>query len=260
MSQTRQVDRLLVVNDCAVIGGTGTVGRLIASELRAAGGTVRVLSRHSPEYPVDLTTGRGLSEALSGCNVVIDASNGSPRRPEPVIVEGSRRLVEAAAEVGASRVIGVSIVGIENVPTRYYKAKLAQEQIVADSGVPSTIVRSTQFYELLATVFAALARLRLSPRSDARLQPVAAAEVARVIADVARDPEPPERVDIAGPEVADVTQLASLWQKRRGRRLVPAPVPLGPRLWRPLRDGALTCARPDFRGETSFETWLSAQS
>jgi uncharacterized protein YbjT (DUF2867 family) len=246
------------VNDYAVVGGTGTVGRLIASELRAAGGAVRALSRHSADHPVDLTTGRGLSEALSGCSVVIDASNGSSRRPEPVIVEGSRRLIEAALEVGVSRLICVSIVGIEKVPTRYYRAKLAQEQIVQDSGLPSTIVRSTQFHELLAAVFAALARFRLSPRSGARLQPVAAAEAARFIADVARHPGPPERMAVAGPEVADISRLAGLWQERGRRRLLRVPMPLVPRLGRPLRDGALTCAHPDFHGEASFESWLSA--
>jgi uncharacterized protein YbjT (DUF2867 family) len=233
---------------------------LIASELRASGAAVRTLSRTSPEYPVDLTTGRGLSEALSGSGVVIDASNGSPRQPEPVLVDGSRRLIEAAAEVGVSRVVCVSIVGIEQVPTRYYRAKVAQEQIVHNSDLPSTIVRSTQFHELLATVFAAFARLRLSPRSGARLQPVAAAEAARLIAEVARHPGPAERVTVAGPDVSDVTRLVSLWQKQSGKRLLPVPVPLAPRLGRPLRDGALTCARPDFRCEMSFESWLSAHA
>src|SRR5436305_2590783 len=129
---------------------------------------------------------------------------------------------------------------------RYYTAELAQERIVQDSGLSSTIVRSTQFHELLAPVFAAFARFRLSPRSGARLQPVAAAEAARGIAAVARHSEPPERVTVAGPEVMDVTQLAGVWQKQGGSRLVPAPVPLAPRLGRPLRDGALTYASPDF--------------
>jgi uncharacterized protein YbjT (DUF2867 family) len=154
----------------------------------------------------------------------------------------------------------VSIVGIEQVPTRYYRAKVAQEQIVHNSDLPSTIVRSTQFHELLATVFAAFARLRLSPRSGARLQPVAAAEAARLIAEVARHPGPAERVTVAGPDVSDVTRLVSLWQKQSGKRLLPVPVPLAPRLGRPLRDGALTCARPDFRCEMSFESWLSAHA
>lgn len=257
MSQIDGLPRLLAMSDYAVVGGTGTVGRLIVGELRAAGGAVRVLSRHSRNHPVDLTTGAGLSEALRGCRIVVDASNGSLRRPEPVMVEGTRRLIEAAAEVGVSRVVCVSIVGIERVPTRYYTAKLAQERIVQNSDLPSTIVRSTQFHELLAAVFAGFARFRVSPRSGALLQPVAAAEAARAIADVAGLPEPPERIDVTGPEVADATRLAVLWQKRHDRRLVPVPVPLAPRLRGPLRSGALTCARPDVRGETSFELWCA---
>jgi uncharacterized protein YbjT (DUF2867 family) len=248
------------MSDYAVIGGTGTIGRLIVDELRGAGASVRVLSRHAPDHPVDLSTGAGLDQALRGCGVIIDAGNGSPRRPEPVLVDGCRRLVEAAARAGAARIVCVSIVGIEQVPYRYYRAKLAQERIAQEGPVPSTIVRSTQFHELLAAVFGACARIRISPGLRTPLQPVAAAEAARAVADVALEAEPPPRVSVAGPEIADAGALADTWRGHAGRRLLRVPLPLPPRLARPLRDGALTCADPDVRAQTTFASWLSAQS
>jgi uncharacterized protein YbjT (DUF2867 family) len=248
------------VSDYAVIGGTGTVGRLIVGELRAAGVPVRVLSRHSPDHPVDLTTGAGLEAALTGCGVIVDASNGSPRHPELVLVEGARRTVEAAARAGASRIVCVSIVGIEQVPTRYYRAKVDQERIVQDGAVPATIVRCTQFHELVAGVLGAAARFRVSPRSRARLQPLAAADAARAVAQVSREPAPRERVSVAGPEVAEITELARAWTEHAGRRLLPVPVPLAPRIGRALVAGALTSPAPDFRGATTFASWMTAQS
>jgi hypothetical protein len=114
----------------AIIGGTGTVGSHIVDALRAADPTateVRVLSRSSAGYPVDLTTGTGLAEALAGCDL-----------------------------------------GIDQVPSRYYRAKLAQEETVKTAErIPSTIVHSTQFHELVEAGLRTLAKGRLSPRPPA---------------------------------------------------------------------------------------------
>jgi uncharacterized protein YbjT (DUF2867 family) len=244
----------------AVIGATGTIGRLIVPELKAAGAEVRMASRHSPEHPVDLTTGAGLEPALAGCELVVDASNGSPVRPEPVLVDGARRLAEAAARAGVGRIVCVSIVGIEQVPTRYYRAKVAQEEILRAAPLPVTIVRSTQFHELLDWVFSAAAKWRLSPRVPARLQPVAAAEAARAVAEVARRPDPPALVTVGGPEIEDAGALARAWASDGGRRLVPIPIAMPPRVARPVRAGALTAADPDVVGQMGFAEWLRARS
>ncbi|HZU40490.1 MAG TPA: NAD(P)H-binding protein [Solirubrobacteraceae bacterium] len=246
------------MNIYSVIGGTGTVGCLIVDELRAAGEQVRVLSRHSPEYPVDLTTGAGLEAALAGCTVVIDASNGSPRAPEAVLVDGARRLRETAERCGVGRIVCVSIVGIDEVPARYYRAKVAQERVLSEGDVPLSVVRSTQFHELVAGAFAALARFAISPRSRARLQPVAAADAARAVAATAREAAPAAMSSVAGPRAATVSELAREWTQVTGRRLAPLALPLPPRLGRPLRAGALTPASPDVRGTTEFGSWLRA--
>jgi uncharacterized protein YbjT (DUF2867 family) len=245
----------------AVIGGAGTVGRPIVETLRGsapADADVRVLSRSSAGYPVDLVTGAGLAEALTGCDVVIHAANGSPRRPEPVLVDGTRRLVQACAGAGVGHIVCVSIVGIEQVPSRYYRGKLAQEEIVKTAvGLPWTIVRSTQFHELVEVALSALGRWRLSPRASALLQPVAAREAGEATAAAALDPQPGRTVTVGGPERRDVGELARIWARARRRRGLPVALPIPGRVGRALRAGALTCQHPDHSGSVSFETWLT---
>lgn len=241
----------------AVIGGAGTIGSEIVASLRAAGADVRVFGRHT-EPAVDLVSGAGLDTALAGADVVIDAANGSPRHPEPVMVEGACRLGAAAARAGVGHLVLVSIVGIEDVPGRYYRAKLAQEAIVTGGDVPWSIVRSTQFHELVAAGLAAAARLRLRPRSSARLQPVAAREAAALVAEVAREPALRARRTVAGPQVLTVTDLAEQAARDAGFRTLPVALPLPRRLGRALREGRLTCPQPDRRGTITFAQWLGS--
>lgn len=244
----------------AVIGGTGTVGRHIVTGLRERGHEVRALHRGASDYPVDLRDGTGLEAALAGCEILVDASNGPANRPESVIVDGFRRAVNAAAAAGVGHLVCVSIVGIEDVPGRYYRAKVAQEQIVRDRDLPWTIVRSTQFHELVERALVACARWRISPRSGARLQPVAAAEAGAAIAAVAAAPDAGRTVTVGGPEVLDVSTLARQWSAARGRRGVPLALPMPPRVGRPLRAGALTCPSPDVQGSVSFASWARPPS
>jgi uncharacterized protein YbjT (DUF2867 family) len=244
----------------AVIGGSGTVGRHVVEALRTTGADVdvRVLTRSSAEHPVDLATGAGLGEALAGCDIVIDAANGSSRRPEPILVDGARRLGRACAEAGVGHLVCVSIVGIEHVPSRYYRAKLTQEDVVKTGEIPWTIVRSTQFHELVDAGLSALARWRLSPRSSAALQPVAAREAGAAIAAVAHEAPAARTITVGGPERHDVSELARAWAQARRRRGLPVVLPLPRRLGGPLRAGALTCPNPDHRGSVPFHAWLAS--
>jgi uncharacterized protein YbjT (DUF2867 family) len=249
----------------AVIGGTGTVGRHIAAALERAGGQapdgvqVRIVSRHSPTHPADLATGRGLAPALEGADVVVDAGNGPPRDPEPVLVTGARHLAEAAAAAGVRHLVCVSIVGIDRVPMRYYRAKVAQEHVVREGAVPWSIVRSTQFHELLDAAFGVLARFRLTPRTAVPLQPVAAAEAATAVAETALGDPLTGTVSVAGPEVRSAGDFARMWARRRGGVLVPLPVPAVMPGGRALRGGALTDPAAPHRGGTSFEAWLGTR-
>jgi uncharacterized protein YbjT (DUF2867 family) len=233
----------------AIAGGTGLLGRMLVSELRTRGHEVRALSRSSKEHPIDLETGRGLEAALAGADVVVGAANGPPSsRAKAVLVEGTKRLLEASE----AHHVCVSIVGIEKVPMGYYRVKVAQEGAVKASGRAWSIVRATQFHELIGGLLLGPAARRVRLRSSALLQPVAAREVARAIADVAEGPPCRDTLEVAGPEVLT---LGALSDARGGG--VPLPLPLPPRLGRALRAGALTSGAPDVRGTTSFAQWLT---
>ncbi|WP_028067101.1 SDR family oxidoreductase [Solirubrobacter soli] len=233
----------------AIVGGTGTVGAEAARELTERGHSVRVLSRHAPEYPVDLQDGSGLDRALAGVDVVIDASNGG----RDVLVEGTRRLLAAELAAGVRHHVGVSIVGIDRVGGRYYKTKLAQEAEIARAGVPWTIIRATQFHTLVARTFAVSSKLGVVPSVAVPLQPVDPCEVGRVLADTA-EAEPSRGItQFAGPEVVDARELARRWRSSTGSRALLLRV----LVTRSLRGGGLTNPSA-WRGTVTFDRWLAS--
>jgi uncharacterized protein YbjT (DUF2867 family) len=242
----------------AVAGGSGLLGGHVARELRSRGHEVRVLSRRSPAYPVDLTTGEGLGRALSGCDVVVDAVNAS-KHAALTLVDGSRRLLSAEEAAGVGHHVGVSIVGCELLALGYFQVKSQQEKVIEHGPVPWSLVRATQFHELVAATIASAGRWRVLPVPGAVLQTVASAEVARVVADAAAGTPRLGRVQVAGPEVADARELARTWRSVTGRRALLIPVPLPGKLGRALRAGALTAERPDVQGTMRFADWLRAQ-
>jgi uncharacterized protein YbjT (DUF2867 family) len=233
----------------AIVGGTGTVGAEAARQLWARGHDVRVLSRHAPEYPVDVATGEGLARALAGVEVVVDASQGG----RDVLVEGTARLLRASVEAGVAHHIGVSIIGIDRVGGRYYKAKLDQETEIVRSGVPWTIVRATQVHSLVARTFAASARLGVLPSARVPLQPVDPGEVGRALADTAEAEPSLAITQFAGPEVLSVRELARRWREGTGSRALPVRLPVT----RALRSGGLTNPGA-WRGTVTFDAWLAS--
>jgi uncharacterized protein YbjT (DUF2867 family) len=239
----------------AVVGGTGTLGRQVTAELDRRGHEVRVLSRRSPQFPVDLASGQGLTGALADCGAVIDASN-TQRQARQVMVGGSARLLAAEQEAGVGHHVCISIVGCDRVSMGYYRVKVDQENVVAQGPVPWTIVRATQFHELAAGLFAATARYRVLPAPAMPLQPVAAAEVASVLADAAESDPRGGRVTVAGPQVVSVRDLARTWLSAAGRSAVLLPVPLPGSIGRALRTGALTAGNADVTGTITFAVWV----
>ena len=185
MSQHRGVRRQVGM-EIAIIGGTGLLGRQVAEELRARGHGVRVISRGAPKYRADLTTGAGLDEALAGCDAVVDASNNSTKSAAATLVEGTRRLLAAGQRAGVAHHVCLSVVGCDQIPMGYFRVKAAQEGAVAEGPLPWTVVRATQFHEYLAAKLGAGARYG--------------------------------RFAVAGPEVADLRELAATGRRAAGRR------------------------------------------
>lgn len=248
----------------AVVGGTGSLGSRVVRELAARGDDVRVLSRGAPKDPpagvshsrVDLTTGDGLAAALDGVDTVVDAVNDSSRKARAVLVEGGRRLLAAEAAAGVRHHVAISIVGCDEVPFSYYRAKVEQEAVVAGGGIPWSLLRATQFHDLIAMAFAAAGRLRAIPTGSARLQPIEAAVVARQLADAVHDGPAGRLPDVAGPEIQTLTELSRAWRAHQGRRLIPIPIPAVGRAGRALAAGVL-CAPDGAQPGRTFAEWLA---
>jgi uncharacterized protein YbjT (DUF2867 family) len=244
----------------AIVGGAGTLGRHVTAELAGRGHDVRVLSRSSQDHPVDLISGQGLIAALDGCEAVVDASNASaPKRAAQVLVQGSGRLLAAEQQAGVRHHVCISIVGCERVPMGYYRVKVDQEHVVDQGPVPWSIVRATQFHELAAAALAAASRWHVLPLPDMRLQTVAAAQVAEVVADVASGEPGRGRIQVTGPQVTTAAALARTWKRLTGRRAISVPVPVPGKLGRALRTGGLIAEHADVLGTLTFADWLAMQ-
>lgn len=252
----------------AVVGGTGTLGRAVVRELLAGGHEVAVLSRNPPSRRtgashrrVDLSDGSGLDAALEGVETVIDAANGpSGANAAPVLVDGSKRLLEAGAKAGVKHHLCVSIVGCERVPTAYYKVKTAQEEAVRTGALPWTIVRATQFHNLIDWALGKYTRMGVTPVIAGKLQPVDVPTVARFTAGFATGAPRQASLEITGPQIEPIRDLAEQWRKARGRRSLLLPVRMPGPIGRALLAGGLTNRNAPYQGTITFEQWLTARS
>lgn len=246
----------------AVIGGTGTIGRLVVEELAGRGDRVRVLSRTPPavavsgttHHPVDLADGAGLREALEGIDAVVDASSRRSAR-RSAWLPPTARLLAAAADAAVGHLVEISIVGCDRSPVAFHRVNAAQERQVLDGPVPASVQRLTQFHPLLDQVFAAAARVGLSPRPRLPLQPIDPATAAAVVAAAVHEGPAGRRPDVGGPTVQPAAELAEEWSAIRGPRRLPLRVPTWGGGGRALRDGLL-CAPDGADGGPTFAAWL----
>ncbi|MEV6686211.1 NAD(P)H-binding protein [Streptomyces sp. NPDC051130] len=236
-----------------VTGGTGTLGKLVVTRLRDAGHEVRVLSRHAKEYPVDLRDGSGLDAAMAGVEVVVHCAS-SPRGGDDV---AAGHLIEAARRAGTvTNIVYISIVGVDVVPYGYYVTKLKVERMLEESGLGLTILRTTQFHDLVAQVVNAMGKLPVVPvPKGVRMQPIAVGEVADRLVELAV-PEPAGRVpDMGGPEIRSLTDLARAGLAATGRRRRVLDVPLAGKAYAAFRRGG-HLAPTHAVGRQSFEEYL----
>jgi uncharacterized protein YbjT (DUF2867 family) len=256
--------------DVAVIGGTGVLGRLVAAELVARGDAVRIVSRSAPaagseaaalldagaeHRAADLSSGEGLAAALAGAEAVVAAAN-DPRGGRDVLVDGERRLLDAAAAAGVGHHVAISIVGCDRTPIRYYRAKVAQEQVVTGGPLPWSLLRATQFHQLVDGLLGAAARARVQLGGSALVQPIDPGVVAARLADAVHAGPSGRLPDVGGPRVQTLAELGAAWRAAHPERaLLRLPAPLPPRLGRALRGGSL-CAPGAAAGGPDFAAWL----
>ena len=206
-----------------VTGASGRLGTKAVRVLAENGHEQRPFSR---SVGGDLVTGEGLAEALEGTSWVLHAASDSGTRHGAEDVQATRRLLEAARDV--EHLLYVSIVGVDRIPYRYYRNKLACEQLVAASGIPFSILRATQFHELGEDVLRQKERrwLSLIYPFDFKVQLVAAQEVAERAAELLAGPPRREVVEFGGPEILTVRDAVDTCRDHRGPlRVLPLPYP-----------------------------------
>lgn len=249
-----------------VTGATGVLGRSLLGRPAAAGYTVRGSGRGGPPEGAgiewaraDLATGEGLEAAVSEVDTIIHAASSPRAETERIDVQGTMRLLEAARSAGVRHVVYVSIVGIDGIPFAYYRHKLAAEREVEAGRVPWTILRGTQFHDLMDGMFAGMMKLPVGflPK-DFRSQPVHVDDFADVLWECAAAPPARRAPEVGGPEVLRFGDMIHPWMAAHGMKKPVLNLPLPGALAAALRQGKATT--PDRAvGTLTWAEWLAAR-
>jgi len=239
-----------------VIGGTGLIGSKVVEKLKQKGHEAIAAA---PNTGVNTITGEGLKEAMAGAQVVIDLEN-SPSFEDKAVLEffetAGRNLL-AAETAGVRHHVALSIVGTDRSDNGYFRAKVAQEKLIETSGIPYTIIRSTQFLEFLGAIAASSAdgnKVRISP---GLFQPIAADDVAAVVADVAVAAPRNGIVEIAGPERAPFNEFVARYLKAVGDQRVVVSDPEARYFGGRVEERSLVPLGEARLGRIAFDEWLS---
>ena len=203
-----------------VTGGTGTLGRAVVAGLRDGGHQVRVASRRpgAARVVVDLHSGAGVDNAVAGVDAIVHCATTGGAAD----VEVTRTLVDGARRAGTPHLVFISIVGVDRIPLGYYRAKLAAERVVEESGLGWMVLRATQFHDLVAWLWRAQRRspVIVAPASTS-IQPIDVRDVAARLVELATGPPAGRVPDLGGPEARDARDLARAYL----RATAPGPPP-----------------------------------
>lgn len=242
-------------------GGTGALGRAVLARLIEHGTEARIVSRRPQGANLgnhqwataDLTTGDGLTGALTGARVVIHcatANRGSKDRRQ------AETLVHAARRAGCDHIVYVSIVGVDRVPISYYRGKLAAETVFERSNVASTILRVTQFHDLVRVMLAGASIAPLMVIPGCSFQPVDVRDVAVRLVELATSEPIGRAPDMGGPQALSAPELADIYLRMVRRRRAVVTLRLPGQVGRALRDGA-NLATDHRAGVVTFEDYLA---
>jgi uncharacterized protein YbjT (DUF2867 family) len=239
--------------DLLVTGATGTLGRPTVTILRASGHQVRALSRRAGPGLVtgDLLTGAGIADAVAGVDTVLHLATSGTKD-----VALTRTLLDAIRTSEVSHLVLISIVGVDRIPLGYYRGKVEIERLTVESGMPHTILRATQFHDLVAGLFSATRRLPVIIAPAVSMQPIAADEVAQRLVELAGSGPAGRVPDIGGPQQRPLRDLAQSWRAAVGSRRPIVPLRLPGKIFAALRAGHGMVPGPGY-GRTTFEQYLS---
>ncbi|MDR7301787.1 SDR family oxidoreductase [Haloactinomyces albus] len=245
-----------------VTGATGSLGRAVVRQLLATGSDVRALSRRAQSasesvewVTADLSEPDGLEEAVRGTTAIIHCASNPLSKSDDI--EATLNLIEAARRAGTPHLVYISIVGVDRVPLGYYRTKRTVERIIENADIPSTILRATQFHDLILMMARNLVRLPvMAVPAETDFQPVDVEDVAERLVRFALGAPAGRAPDLGGPQVRAMTDLARLYLRASGkqRRVVPIRVP--GKVFRGYREGGHLA--PDHAdGEVTFERFLA---
>ncbi len=256
-NSTQAVSPLKIV----VIGGRGLIGSRVTRHLRSQGHTV---TPASPSSGVNTLTGEGLAAALDGADVVVDVSNSPSFEDEPVMhffKTAGTNIAAAEKEAGVKHHVALSVVGTDRLQASgYFRAKLVQENLIKQSGVPYTIIRATQFFEFVPSIAQASTSGQIVRISSAMMQPIAADDVGLVVARAAVSAPRNGIFDLAGPERIRMDELARQYlAATHDSRVVVTDDATG-YFGTPVDDNSLTGGPTALLGATRFADWLRRSS
>jgi uncharacterized protein YbjT (DUF2867 family) len=248
-----------------VTGASGTLGGVLVPMLAARGEQVRALSRRARygssglgEWAVgDLNSGAGLDEAMRGVDVIVHAASNTRRQGEGD-TGAAWHLIEAAKRGGGQpHLVYISIVGVDRHPLTYYRTKFEVEQAIEASGLPHTILRTTQWFQLLDRVLNVAAKAPVLPVPSISFQPLDATEAAARLAELAVGDPQGRAADMGGPEVLGMEDIARSWLRTTGTRRLLLPVRVPGKVGRAFRAG-LQNAPESREGKTTWVEYLRA--
>lgn len=226
-----------------VTGGTGNLGGAVVQHLLTAGAQVRLASRRPRSVgtaaevdwrTVDYASRAGLDGALSGVDAVLHCAGGSGRAEAGMMAA----LLSSGRRAGLPHLVYVSIVGVDRIPMRYYRSKLAAERALIGSGIPWTVLRATQFHDLAMAVTRKLCAMPVAVVPSISCQPVAVEEVAARLVEISASPPQGRAPEFGGPEILTCRELVQLYLRAARKKRPVVRVPLPGRVAAALRTGA----------------------
>ena len=244
-----------------IIGGTGLIGSKLVAKLTEHG---HEAIPASPNSGVNTLTGEGLAEVLEGAQVVIDVSN-SPSFEDAAVMEffttSTRNLLEAERVAGVTHHVALSVVGTDRLPSSgYFRAKVAQEDLIKESGLPYSIVHATQFFEFVKSIAQAATEGNTVRLSHALIQPIAADDVATAVGRTAVGAPLYGTLEIAGPESLGLDELVRNALALRGDPREVVADASAPYFGAILEERTLVPGPDATIFPTTFGQWLAAQA
>jgi uncharacterized protein YbjT (DUF2867 family) len=243
-----------------IIGGTGLIGTKLASRLREKGHDVL---QASPSTGINAITGEGLDRALTDAEIVVDVANSPSFEDRAVLTffdTSSRNLLAAEVAAKVRHHVALSVVGTDRLPQcGYFRAKLAQENLIRRSAIPYTILRATQFFEFVGSIVETSSDRQIARLSPALFQPVASDDVAATLADVTLSDPINGMIELAGPERLSLDEFGRkyLAATKDSRKVV---ADIHARYFgAELDDRSLTPGEHPRLGAIHFEDWLTTR-